>query len=193
MLRISTNESEGRVVTLRLEGQIVGAWIPELHEACKRMLAAGHQIILDLEDVSLIDRRGTYAPRLPFTGSSRAGTLLVLPRGATSIGIVVPIRKDALIAMNRLQTLPAASSESAPQADPNRWVDDHGDCLFRYALIRVRNQEVAEDLVQESMLAAMRQIEKFDLVREKLALRHSEEQCLRLFPKARARNELYRP
>jgi RNA polymerase sigma-70 factor (ECF subfamily) len=63
--------------------------------------------------------------------------------------------------MNRLQTLPAVSSESAPQADPNRWVDDHGDCLFRYALIRVRNQEVAEDLVQESLLAAMRQIDKF--------------------------------
>jgi ABC-type transporter Mla MlaB component len=58
MLRISTNESEGSVVTLRLEGQIVGAWIPELHEACERMHAAGHQIILDLEDVSLIDRGG---------------------------------------------------------------------------------------------------------------------------------------
>ena len=63
--------------------------------------------------------------------------------------------------MNRLQTLPAVSSESAPQADPNRWIDDHGDCLFRYALIRVRNQEVAEDLVQESLLASMRQIDKF--------------------------------
>jgi RNA polymerase sigma-70 factor (ECF subfamily) len=63
--------------------------------------------------------------------------------------------------MNRLQPLPAASSESAPQADPNRWVDDHSDCLFRYALTRVRNQEVAEDLVQESLLAAMRQIDKF--------------------------------
>ena len=58
MLRISTNESEGNVVTLRLEGQIVGAWISELDKACERMLAAGHKVILDLEDVSLIDRRG---------------------------------------------------------------------------------------------------------------------------------------
>jgi anti-anti-sigma regulatory factor len=58
MLRISTNESEGNVVTLRLEGQIVGAWISELDKACERMLAAGHKVILDLGDVSLIDRRG---------------------------------------------------------------------------------------------------------------------------------------
>ena len=58
MLRISINESEGNVVTLRLEGQIVGAWISELDEACERMLAAGRKLILDLGDVSLIDRPG---------------------------------------------------------------------------------------------------------------------------------------
>jgi ABC-type transporter Mla MlaB component len=58
MLRISTNESEGNVVTLRVEGQIVGAWISELDEACERVLAAGHKVIRDLGDVSLIDRRG---------------------------------------------------------------------------------------------------------------------------------------
>ena len=63
--------------------------------------------------------------------------------------------------MNRLKTLPAASSEFAPRVDADRWVDDHGDCLYRYALIRVRKQEVAEDLVQETLLAAMRQADKF--------------------------------
>ena len=63
--------------------------------------------------------------------------------------------------MNRLQTLPAAPSEFALRVDPDRWVDDHGDCLYRYALIRVRNQEVAEDLVQETLLVAMRQAGKF--------------------------------
>ncbi len=64
--------------------------------------------------------------------------------------------------MNRLETLPSASSELTPgHADPDRWVDDHGDCLYRYALIRVRNREVAEDLVQETLLAAMRQVDKF--------------------------------
>jgi ABC-type transporter Mla MlaB component len=59
MLRISTNVSEGKnVITLRVEGQIVGAWISELDKACERTLAGGHQLILDLGDVSLIDRRG---------------------------------------------------------------------------------------------------------------------------------------
>ena len=58
MLRISINESEGNVVTLRLEGQIVGAWISELGGACERMLAADRKVTLDLGDVSLIDRPG---------------------------------------------------------------------------------------------------------------------------------------
>jgi len=46
-------------------------------------------------------------------------------------------------------------------ADPDRWVDEHGDCLFRYALVRVRKEEIAEDLVQETLLAAVRTHEKF--------------------------------
>ncbi|MBV9489110.1 MAG: hypothetical protein JO069_05205 [Verrucomicrobia bacterium] len=58
MLRISINESEGNVVTLRLEGQIVGAWISELGGACERLLTAGCKVALDLGDVSLIDRPG---------------------------------------------------------------------------------------------------------------------------------------
>jgi RNA polymerase sigma-70 factor (TIGR02943 family) len=40
--------------------------------------------------------------------------------------------------------------------DPERWVDDHGDCLYRYAVLRVRRPEVAEDLVQEAFCVAVR-------------------------------------
>jgi len=38
--------------------------------------------------------------------------------------------------------------------DPSAWIDAHGDVLYRYALVRVRRPEVAEDLVQETLLAA---------------------------------------
>src|ERR1700677_2957127 len=45
--------------------------------------------------------------------------------------------------------------------DPDAWVDEHGDCLYRYALVRVRTPEVAQDLVQEAFLAALRGWDKF--------------------------------
>lgn len=38
--------------------------------------------------------------------------------------------------------------------DPDRWVAEHGDILFRYAMARVRETAIAEDLVQETFLAA---------------------------------------
>src|SRR5271169_1519345 len=41
-------------------------------------------------------------------------------------------------------------------ADPERWVEEHGDCLYRYALLRVRRPEIAEDLVQETFFVAVR-------------------------------------
>jgi RNA polymerase sigma-70 factor (TIGR02943 family) len=47
------------------------------------------------------------------------------------------------------------------QTAAERWVDDHGERLFRYALVRVRKTEIAEDLVQETLLAAVRGYEKF--------------------------------
>ena len=45
--------------------------------------------------------------------------------------------------------------------NPERWVDEHGDVLYRYALARVRKPDLAQDLVQETLLAAMRSHERF--------------------------------
>ena len=39
--------------------------------------------------------------------------------------------------------------------DPDKWLDCHGNYLYRYALVRVREAAVAEDLVQETLLAAV--------------------------------------
>jgi len=43
----------------------------------------------------------------------------------------------------------------AVELDATTWLDEHGNALFRYALIRVRDSSVAEDLVQDTLLAAM--------------------------------------
>lgn len=45
--------------------------------------------------------------------------------------------------------------------EPESWVDEHGDVLYRYALARVRKPEVAQDLVQETLLAAIRSYDRF--------------------------------
>jgi RNA polymerase sigma-70 factor (ECF subfamily) len=63
--------------------------------------------------------------------------------------------------MNEPPTIASTLPAPAVQADPERWVDEHGDCLYRYALTRVRKPELAEDLVQETLLVAVRTHEKF--------------------------------
>jgi RNA polymerase sigma-70 factor (TIGR02943 family) len=55
----------------------------------------------------------------------------------------------------------AMTRESTSKVNSDSWVDQHGDCLYRYALIRVRHPEAAEDLVQETLFAAVRTSAKF--------------------------------
>jgi RNA polymerase sigma-70 factor (ECF subfamily) len=47
-------------------------------------------------------------------------------------------------------------SESNPPVvcDPRAWVERYGDYLYRFAVARVRRSDAAEDLVQETLLAA---------------------------------------
>ena len=40
--------------------------------------------------------------------------------------------------------------------DPASWVDQYGDFLYRFALSRVKDPSIAEDLVQETFLAALK-------------------------------------
>jgi RNA polymerase sigma-70 factor (ECF subfamily) len=47
------------------------------------------------------------------------------------------------------------------RSDPADWVDRYGDYLFRYALLRLRDRSAAEDLVQETFLAALKNRETF--------------------------------
>jgi RNA polymerase sigma-70 factor (ECF subfamily) len=46
--------------------------------------------------------------------------------------------------------------DSKKISSPENWVDEHGDALFRYAYLRLRDRALAEDLVQETLLGALR-------------------------------------
>jgi RNA polymerase sigma-70 factor (ECF subfamily) len=45
--------------------------------------------------------------------------------------------------------------------NPSTWVDDHGDALYRFALLRVKDTHVAEDLVQETFISALESLDTF--------------------------------
>jgi RNA polymerase sigma-70 factor (TIGR02943 family) len=51
--------------------------------------------------------------------------------------------------------------EGAPKINADMWVDEYGDSLFHFALARVKEKEVAEDLVQETFLAAVKAKARF--------------------------------
>lgn len=52
-------------------------------------------------------------------------------------------------------------SANAFPANPEAWLADHGDYLYRYALLQLRNEAAAEDAVQETLLAALGAWERF--------------------------------
>jgi RNA polymerase sigma-70 factor (ECF subfamily) len=47
-------------------------------------------------------------------------------------------------------------------SDPETWLDQYGDYMYRYAMARVQNPSVAEDLVQETFAQALRARERFE-------------------------------
>ncbi|WNV03000.1 sigma factor [Candidatus Methylospira mobilis] len=47
------------------------------------------------------------------------------------------------------------SRDFSHSSTPEQWLDGHGDYLFRFALLRVQNESTAEDMVQETLLAAL--------------------------------------
>ncbi len=49
-----------------------------------------------------------------------------------------------------------------PTPHPDQWVDLYSDFLYRYALSRVNNKTVAEDLVQETFFSALKAYSNFD-------------------------------
>ncbi|MCB0325590.1 MAG: sigma-70 family RNA polymerase sigma factor [Bdellovibrionales bacterium] len=54
---------------------------------------------------------------------------------------------------------PGAAQEqartTAGHLEPERWVEEHGDAMFSYAMLHLRDTEVAEELVQDTFVAAL--------------------------------------
>jgi len=46
-------------------------------------------------------------------------------------------------------------------SDPGTWVNQYGDLLFKYAVLRLKDQNTAEDAVQETFLAALKAKDSF--------------------------------
>jgi len=51
--------------------------------------------------------------------------------------------------------------KDVPKINSDAWVDKYGDALFHFALARVNKRDIAEDLVQETFLAAVKSQERF--------------------------------
>lgn len=46
--------------------------------------------------------------------------------------------------------------------NPETWLSEHGDYLFQFAFVRLRNRAAAEDAVQETFLAGIKALDRYD-------------------------------
>ena len=55
----------------------------------------------------------------------------------------------------------SSQPDSALKIEPARWLDEHGAILFRFAVLRVGDHASAEDLVQETLIKAIENVDSF--------------------------------
>lgn len=58
MVKISTVNRTGKVITLQLEGRIVDVWVVEIRKCCDTLLSQSDELVLDLANVSFADGQG---------------------------------------------------------------------------------------------------------------------------------------
>lgn len=54
------------------------------------------------------------------------------------------------------------SGPNQPNLDPATWVDAYGDYLYKYALLRLKDPQAAQDVIQETFLAGVKGLDRFD-------------------------------
>ncbi len=76
MFRITPMSDDGQTVHLKVEGRVVGDWVPELDQVCGSCLFQKKKVVLDFTEVTFMDRRGLNAlrrllgERVQITGAS---------------------------------------------------------------------------------------------------------------------------
>jgi RNA polymerase sigma-70 factor, ECF subfamily len=60
-----------------------------------------------------------------------------------------------------METLKDVAEAETVQTDAFSWVEEHGDYLFNFAMGQVRDKNVAEDVVQETLMAAWKGRDRF--------------------------------
>ncbi|MBU2525511.1 MAG: sigma-70 family RNA polymerase sigma factor [Flavobacteriaceae bacterium] len=45
--------------------------------------------------------------------------------------------------------------------DPNQWIEQYSDYLFNYTIVKVNDDEIAKDLVQETFVSALKAMKNF--------------------------------
>lgn len=63
--------------------------------------------------------------------------------------------------MPLIESMALCASMNNHSVNPELWLEEHGDYLFRYALSRVHNNDLAADMVQETLLAAWKGHKRF--------------------------------
>jgi hypothetical protein len=58
MLRLTRTQERPLQVTLKAEGRMVAEWVDLLEAECRELATGERRVLLDLADVSYVDRRG---------------------------------------------------------------------------------------------------------------------------------------
>jgi anti-anti-sigma regulatory factor len=69
MLRLTRTTQLPHEVVLKAEGQIVAEWVELLEEECLQLVGPERRVLLDLADVSYLDRRAVRLIRELVTGA----------------------------------------------------------------------------------------------------------------------------
>ena len=55
-----------------------------------------------------------------------------------------------------------ATEVKQEELDPQYWLQEYGNDLYRYAFLRLRNEQHAEDVVQDALLSAYKARDSFE-------------------------------